>query len=93
MLKELLVIYTCSTGVGCSETSTAYYESSPVLKEAAQNLETTIRNKFGETAVNYLLGPAVAYASRRSITIPVTNNIILELQRDGQQKIGWNYEF
>lgn len=93
LLKELLLIYSCGTGAGCSEVLTAYYESSPALKEAAQNLETTIRNKLGETAVNYLLGPAVAYVSRRSATLPITKNIILELQKDGQQKIGWNYEF
>jgi hypothetical protein len=46
----MLVIFSCLRSVGCSETSTHYYNTNPELKEMV---------KLNETRINKLAGPFV----------------------------------
>ncbi len=94
MLKELLVIYTCSTGVGCSDTSAAYYQTSPELQYLAKNAEENIKDKIGETTIKYVLAPVITIIRKQDILIPVTPALQLLVNPMNQYaSIGWKHEF
>lgn len=50
-MQELLVIFACLNGTGCSETSNAYYQSHPELQRMVEMNERRIKNYVGPIVV------------------------------------------
>jgi hypothetical protein len=94
LLKEILLIYSCSTGIGCTDTVSAYYQESPRLQEAMQNVETKARATFGETATTYFIAPGFAIAAKQNVTLPLTRNWFIETGSGfNQATLRYKYEF
>lgn len=50
-MQELLVIFACLNSHGCSETSNAYYQSHPELREMIEKNEKKIKDYVGPVIV------------------------------------------
>lgn len=92
MLKEFLLVYTCSTGIGCSDTSAAYYQSSPDLQQVAANLQVKTEQVVGETTYKYVLPPIITIVSKKDLVIALSSRVYLEYS-SSNYKLGYKYEF
>lgn len=92
MLKELLLIYTCSTGIGCGDTSAAYYQTSPDAQQVATNVQIKTEQVVGETAYKYILPTVITVISKKDLVFAITSKVYLEYDYS-KYTLGYKYEF
>lgn len=91
MLAEALVILSCSTSKGCSETSTYYYATHPELREIVEVNEKKIEKFIGPTIIQ-TIGPFLYVAVGGTSTVRL--NKYFNLQFSNQSRIlGFIKEF
>lgn len=93
-MKELLLAWAClNDGNMCANTYTAYYESTPTLKQTLFEMETNAKNALGEDNIKYVT-PLSLFVGGRSTTIVLRRFLILTIKyQDKSQSINFTYGF
>lgn len=94
MLLEMLVASVCITGQnGCSNATSAYYQSNKQLQEVVKNTEHYGKKLVkGNEYVVYGVTPIYAIMSGRPATIKLSNTLNLNIDlKESAVALQWNY--
>ena len=82
-MQEFLVVISCLNAKGCNETSNAYYESHPQLKEMIQTNEKKVREFVGPVIVE-TAGPVFFVIAGGSGNIKLYKDLSLKFDKNSQ---------
>lgn len=93
MLIETLVIASCAQGVGCSQSTSAYYLYNKDIQEFTRRVEMVAEPIVKEnTWIMYFAVPAYTITSGRTASIPLTKNTALNISiRSSYVGLQFNY--
>lgn len=80
MIQEALVAFACINSTGCSETSSAYYNNNPEIKEMVKVAESQVNNFIGPTIVA-TLGPTIYVVAGGTGTIRLHRTLSLQVNK------------
>ena len=94
MLTELLVLYTCSTGLnGCTESRSAYLQQNPQMQTYVKEVSKSA-NRVAKTFYADKAAPVIAAALSKRITIPITKRFTISVSdTDIQSKLIYGVDF
>lgn len=90
MIQEFLVLLAC-TNTGCPQTTAAYYQSHPELKEATKHVESKAKNIVGPEII--LVSPIALYAAKGEGTFHITKYISLVLSTKSHNMVVFKTDF
>lgn len=91
MLPEALVIFSCLKSVGCTETSSHYYNTHPEIREMINKNEQKIEKFVGPTAIQ-AAGPVLYVLIGGTQTVRLTKSFSLQLN-SGRNILIFSKEF
>lgn len=93
MLIETLVIASCSQGIGCAQSTSAYYLYNKDLQEFAHEVERIAEPIIKENNwIMYVVVPAYTIGAGKTASVPLTSNAALNLSvRNSYVGIQFNY--
>jgi len=93
MLIETLVIASCAQGIGCAQSTSAYYLYNKDLQEFARKVETIAEPLIKENNwIVYVIVPAYTIGTGKTASVPLTSNTALNFSvRNSYVGIEFNY--
>jgi len=89
---ESLVIYSCVIGKGCQQTSTAYYESHPEIKQFVHKNEERVKQFVGPVFIQSV-APFWFLAAGGTGNIRLSKEFSLELKKYQELKLVFSRSF
>ena len=91
-MTEFLVIMACLNGKGCSETSNAYYQAHPELREMVQEQEKRVKDYCGPIIVE-VAGPFLFIAAGGTGNFKLYKNLSFEVKNFNKTTLVYSVGF
>lgn len=80
-MEELLVIAACLSNKGCNETSKAYYNVNPTVREYIENVETNSKKLINPFVLEYA-GPLVLMSTGTDISVKLNRTFSIKKDKE-----------